>query len=74
MPTTDHSFAMASVPRFWGRNQPIMDEEQIERLQHTVEPQALNLFLFMTNGTTAILHPLLQSQVNVSFVPAVMAW
>lgn len=66
-------FAMAMIPRFWDRPQPITDEEQFVRLERTVEPQSLNLLLYMTNGTTAILHPLLQGQMNVSFVPALTA-
>lgn len=64
---------MAMILRFWDRPQPIKDKVQFVRLEHTIEPQALNLLLYITNGTTAILHSLLQGQMNVSFVPALTA-
>lgn len=62
-----------TVPRFWGTPRIIIDEEQFADLEYTVEPRGLELLLYMVNGTSAVLHPLLQGQVGVGFVPALLA-
>lgn len=61
------------IPRIWGTARVIIDEERFSGLpefEHTVEPRGLELLLYMVNGTTAVLHPVLQGQVGVGFVPA----
>lgn len=66
---------MALIPRLWRRPQRIVDEEQFMPFAPTVdEPQALDIFLYMTNGTAAILHVLLQGQINAKFVPVLVTW
>lgn len=59
--------------RFWATPQIIIDEERFAELEARFEPRGLELLLYMINGTTAILHPLLQSQVGAGFVPALIA-
>lgn len=64
------------IPGIWGTARVIIDEERFAGLpefEHTVEPRGLELLLYMVNGTTAVLHPVLQGQVGVGFVPALIA-
>lgn len=59
--------------RFWHTPRIVIDEERFAGLEHRVEPQGAELLLYMTNGMTAVLHPLLQGQTGASFVPALIA-
>lgn len=66
------------VPRILDTARVIIDEERLAgfteftEFEHTVEPRGLELSLYMVNGTAAVLHPLLQGQVSVGFVPALI--
>ncbi|MCJ1270606.1 hypothetical protein MMC22_010503 [Lobaria immixta] len=59
--------------RFWHTPRIVIDEERFAGLERRVEPQGAELLLYMTNGTTAVLHPLLQGQTGASFMPVLIA-